>query len=147
MAVCIDMPILIETATCTGCRACEAACVLFHDSALGTSTARVRVFKDEPEGLDEPRLCRLCARPACVPSCPEGALSQDPVLGTIRVDTEKCTSCGACATACPFGSIAVDPRNGRPLFCDLCGGHPACVDRCSTGSLRWVPDPREGEGP
>src|SRR5512142_2033904 len=131
------MRILIEISSCTGCRACEAACVLFHESALGTSTARVRIFKDEAEGLDEPRLCRLCPEPSCVASCPEGALERDPGLGVVRLDPDRCTSCGVCASACPFGSVAIDPRNGLPLFCDLCGGHPACVVRCSTGSLRW----------
>ncbi len=131
------MPILIETSSCTGCRACEAACVFVHEGALGTATARVRVFKDEAEGLDEPRLCRLCPEPSCIAACPEGALERDPGLGVVRLDPDRCTACGVCASACPFGSVAIDPRNGRPLFCDLCGGHPACVARCSAGSLRW----------
>ncbi len=135
-------PIRIAAASCTGCRACEAVCVFFHDNALGTSSARVRIHKDEAEGLDEPRLCRLCDEPACVPSCPAGALRQDPELGTILLERDLCTSCGICATACPFGSVGIDPRDGRPLFCDLCGGSPACVSRCSPGALQFEATPR-----
>jgi Fe-S-cluster-containing hydrogenase component 2 len=129
-------PIRIEASVCTGCRACEAACVLFHDDALGTSTARIHVLKDEAEGLDEPKVCRLCPDPSCVHSCPEGALKRDPRLGVITLDPNLCTSCGICAPSCPFGSVAIDPRDGRPLICDLCGGAPACVIRCSCGALQ-----------
>jgi len=132
----LPKPIRIEASVCTGCRACEAACVLFHDDALGTSTARVRILKEEAEGVDEPRVCRLCPEPSCVPSCPMEALSRDAGLGVIRVDPDLCTGCGICAAACPFGSVAIDPRDQRPLICDLCGGHPACVGRCSPGALR-----------
>ncbi len=129
-------PIRIEASVCTGCRACESACVLFHDDAFGTSTARIRVHKDEAEGLDEPKVCRLCPDPSCVHSCPEGALKRDPRLGVITLDPNLCTACGICATSCPFGSVAIDPRDGRPLICDVCGGAPACVVRCSSGALQ-----------
>jgi Fe-S-cluster-containing dehydrogenase component len=133
-------PIRVFAALCSGCRACEAACVFHHDSVLGTSSARIRIRKDEAEGLDEPRLCRICREPACIPSCPEQALSRDAGLGIIRLDESRCDACGVCLGACPFGSISADPRTGRPLICDLCGGAPACVPRCSPGALKAGPE-------
>ncbi len=129
--------IAVEASVCTGCRACEAACVFFHENALGTSAARVRVRKDEAEGLDEPKICRLCDEPSCIPACPAGALSRAPGLGTIHLDRDLCNACGLCLEACSHRSIAVDPRDAKPMFCDLCGGRPACVDRCSPGALKF----------
>jgi anaerobic carbon-monoxide dehydrogenase iron sulfur subunit len=129
-------PIRVYTSLCTGCRACEAACVFRHEGVLGTSSSRIRVRKDEAEGLDDPRLCHICTEPACIPSCPENALGRDPQLGVILLDESLCTGCGVCIDACPFGSVSKDPRTGRPLFCDLCGGAPACILRCSPGALK-----------
>lgn len=128
-------PIRVKASLCSGCRACEAACVFHHENVLGTSSSRIRVRKDEEEGIDEPRLCRLCPEPACIPSCPESALSRDPGLGIILLDESLCTACGVCLNACPHGSISTNPRTGLPLFCDLCGGTPACIPRCSPGAL------------
>jgi carbon-monoxide dehydrogenase iron sulfur subunit len=136
-------PVCVEPALCTGCRACEAACVFHHEQVIGTSSARIRVRKVESEGLDDPHLCRLCPQPACVLSCPQGALSREPGLGIILVDESRCTACGLCLEACPFGSISRHPRTGLPLVCDLCGGSPACVPRCSPGALRAEPAGQE----
>ena len=129
-------PIRVIPQLCSGCRACEAACVFNHENLLGTSSARIRVRKDEAQGIDEPRLCHLCPEPACIPSCAEGALSREPKLGVILLDSGLCTACGACLNACPYGSISLDPRTGQPLICDLCGGAPACIPRCSPGALK-----------
>jgi len=133
-------PIRVFAALCTGCRACEAACVFHRQGVLGTATARIRIRKDEAEGLDEPLVCRLCDEPACIPACPEGALGRDARSGVIVVDDGRCASCGLCSEACPYGSISKDPVTGRPLVCDLCGGEPACVPRCSPGALRGGSD-------
>lgn len=131
-------PIQVIARLCSGCRACEAACVFHHENLLGTSSARIRVHKDEAEGVDEPRLCHICPEPACIPSCPAKALSRDPELGVIRLDEGLCTACGLCLNACPFGSISLHPCTEMPLFCDLCGGAPACLPRCSPGALLQV---------
>ena len=136
-------PIRVFADRCTGCRACEAVCVFRRHGVLGTATARIRIRKNEAEGLDEPLVCRLCAEPACIPSCPEGALCRDERTGAVALVEGRCTSCGACAEACPYGSISLDPANGKPLICDLCGGDPACVPRCSSGALEAG---REAEG-
>ena len=72
--------------------------------------------------------------------CPTGALSYDEEKETIKIDNEKCISCGACERNCPIGAIKVartieeynkykeeidnDPRTVKDLFVDRYGAAP-----------------------
>ncbi len=113
------------------------ACVVAHDGRFGTSSARIRVAKDEAEGQDRPNVCRLCKRAPCLAACPNGALYRRDGDGPVLVRTEQCTGCGACVAACPFGAASLHPEAGTALICDLCGGDPACVRRCATGAIQY----------
>lgn len=69
--------------------------------------------------------------------CPTNALSWDSENETIKIDNEKCISCGACERECPIGAIIVtkteeeykqkeeeiknDPRTIKDLFVDRYG--------------------------
>ncbi|MGB9867017.1 MAG: TIGR04076 family protein [Bacillota bacterium] len=129
-------PTLIVTpSVCSGCRSCELACSFFHNGVFDPLLARIRVDKNEPEGIDTPYVCRQCSDPRCVQACPFGALRQLP-SGVVSVSNELCKSCRKCAEACPYGAVFFHPRTGKPLICDMCGGHPNCVSRCITGALR-----------
>jgi carbon-monoxide dehydrogenase iron sulfur subunit len=138
------MSILVSEALCSGCRACEAACTVWHEGRFGTSAARIRVTKIEAEGLERPRVCATCADAPCVAACPTAALARDDVTGAIRLDAASCVVCPACQDACPFGVVWLHPVTGLPLICDLCDGRPACVGRCSTGALSAGPNPPPG---
>jgi carbon-monoxide dehydrogenase iron sulfur subunit len=130
--------LLARKEMCSGCRACEVACVARHDGQFGTATARIKVTKIEPVGLDVPNVCRLCRRPACVDACPTGALYRDEVTGVVRVKAEDCIGCSACVDGCPFGMVMLHPATDLPLICDLCDGDPACVKRCATGAIIYA---------
>ena len=72
--------------------------------------------------------------------CPTGALSWDEENETIKIDNDKCISCGACERMCPIGAIRVarseeeyeklkqdienDPRTTKDLFVDRYGAAP-----------------------
>ena len=72
--------------------------------------------------------------------CPTGALSWDEENETIKIDNDKCISCGACERICPIGAISVarteeeynkkkkeiedDPRTTKDLFVDRYGAAP-----------------------
>jgi len=127
--------ILVRGNLCSGCRACEIACVARHDGRFGTATARIRITKVEPLGVDYPHVCRLCRRPLCVAACPTEALYKDEVTGAVLLRPDDCIGCSACVDACPFGMVTLHPETGLPLICDLCGGDPACVKRCATGAI------------
>ena len=53
-------------------------------------------------------ICRFCLGKACLNSCKFGAIS--PGDTKMRIDPNKCKSCGQCAKACPFGAIIHQER-------------------------------------
>lgn len=130
------MQIIVDETRCSGCRACEIACVARRDGRFGTATARIRVVKIEAHGLDRPVVCRQCADAPCVGACPVGALRRDARDGGIHLAAGDCIACPACEDACPFDALFLERATGLPVVCDLCGGEPACVKRCVTGALQ-----------
>ncbi|MDE5831234.1 MAG: 4Fe-4S binding protein, partial [Clostridia bacterium] len=72
-----------------------------------------------------------------IAACPTGALSWDEEKETIKIDNDKCISCGLCEKQCPIGAITVartneeydriqkeienDPRTTKDLFVDRYG--------------------------
>ncbi|MGE5508368.1 MAG: TIGR04076 family protein, partial [Chitinophagales bacterium] len=128
--------LLVKEAVCSGCRACELACNFAHTRRYGSDETRILVEKDEAKGLDRPVVCRQCGVARCVQVCSAGALSKD-AHHAVMVDPERCTGCRACQKACPFHAVRFLPGRTSPLICDLCGGEPACVKRCSTGALTY----------
>ena len=68
--------------------------------------------------------------------------------GTIDVRYSLCTGCRACEVACsaskeaavwPAAAIIFHPVSRKPLFCDLCGGDPACVKACAPEAITYLP--------
>ena len=138
---------LARTSACSGCRACEVACVAHHEGRFGTAMAGIHVVKVEPLGIDQPHVCRQCGTTAtqapCVAACPVGALSVDAHTGAVWVDVDPaspsaCIGCASCVDACPFGMAALHPETGTAIICDLCGGDPACVKRCATEAIVYA---------
>ena len=129
--------ILVQGNICTGCRACEVACVAHHEGRFGTATARLRIVKIEPLGIDRPHVCRLCRRAPCIAACPTGALFKSDATDAVLVRKDDCIGCSACVDACPFGMADLHPETGIALICDLCEGDPVCVKRCATGAIRY----------
>ena len=86
------------------------------------------------------KICDNAAECGAFEVCPTGAIYWDASAGRIRIDNEKCVSCGACAGACPIGAImvarskaeyeaeekkiAADKRRREDLFVDRYGARP-----------------------
>jgi carbon-monoxide dehydrogenase iron sulfur subunit len=126
---------------CTGCKLCEMACSMVKEQRVWPWASRIRVYQ-YPPSLEFPVACYQCGTDAkCIHSCPEGALSLSSDTCTVEVDTTKCLrttqqlDCRICADACPGGTINHHPVTGAPLFCDMCGGDPACVRVCPSDTL------------
>ena len=52
--------------------------------------------------------CTMCL--ACVGSCPEGALADNPEQPQLRFIESKCVQCGLCEKTCPEKAITLVPR-------------------------------------
>ncbi|HHV13994.1 MAG TPA: 4Fe-4S dicluster domain-containing protein [Clostridiales bacterium] len=132
-------------ATCTGCRFCEVVCSFNKSQSCDPFTSRIRIKKDEVNGVEEPVVCRQCGDPKCAQACPTGALAKDEVSGIVVYDKAQCILCGLCVEACPWGAIWLDSRDDIILKCDLCGGDPACVKYCPTKSLEIMELPESNQ--
>ncbi|HPC03630.1 MAG TPA: 4Fe-4S dicluster domain-containing protein [Syntrophales bacterium] len=122
-----------ERQNCTGCRACEYACSVYHTGVVRPSVARVHVLKYRGV-VDVPVICWHCDDAPCIEACPTTpkAIQKDKASNGIILDEKIClgAKCLKCKEACPAQFIRVNPDKGMPLMCDLCGGDPECVKAC-----------------
>ncbi|NUR87882.1 MAG: 4Fe-4S dicluster domain-containing protein, partial [Nonomuraea sp.] len=49
-----------------------------------------------------PRICEHCLNPACVASCPSGAMYKRSEDGIVLVDQDRCRGWRMCVTGCPY---------------------------------------------
>lgn len=125
---------------CIGCRACEIACKDKNGLPAGPRFRRVMYV----EGGTYPEVfaykvnmsCNHCAEPACLPTCPTGAIWKRKENGVVDIDSTLCIGCRRCEAACPFGAPQFDPSDGLVKKCNLCvdelqsGRKPYCVMAC-----------------
>lgn len=76
---------------CCGCHTCEVACKQEHGLPVGPRV--VKVIERAP--LFMQYYCHHCDDAPCALSCPEEAISNDPVTGVVLHDPEKCNGCKA----------------------------------------------------
>ena len=94
-------------------------------------------------------ICRFCLGKACLNACRFGAIS--PGDSKMKIDPNKCKSCGLCAKACPYGAIIHQERPCKKacpvgaIFYDEAGvcqineekcihcGH--CIHNCPFGAI------------
>ncbi len=90
-----------------------------------------------------PRICNHCLNPACVASCPSGALYKRGEDGIVLVDQTRCRGWRACIAACPYKKMFYNWNTGKSEKCILCfprlesGEAPACFHSC-VGRIRYL---------
>lgn len=90
-----------------------------------------------------PRICNHCLNPACVASCPSGALYKRGEDGVVLINQERCRAWRMCVTACPYKKTYYNWSNGKSEKCILCyprlesGQAPACMHSC-VGRIRYL---------
>lgn len=130
---------------CTGCQACQLACIIENQLPPDGSWREVYTFNERHyPGAPLFHLslaCNHCSEPACMEACPALAYARDPVTGAVLVDPDKCIGCRYCTWACPYDAPKYDDTTGTVTKCTLCnhrldgGQRPACVESCPTGAL------------
>lgn len=90
-----------------------------------------------------PRICNHCLNPACVASCPSGALYKRGEDGIVLINQERCRAWRMCVTACPYKKSYYNWSTGKSEKCVLCyprlesGQAPACFHSC-VGRIRYL---------
>jgi formate dehydrogenase beta subunit/formate dehydrogenase gamma subunit len=154
----------IDTSTCIGCKACEAACQEWNDlEAVATAQAGsyqtlpsldanlwnlIRFREQDLDGgglawLMRKDQCMHCADPGCLAACPAPGAIVQYANGIVDVNPDACIGCGLCETGCPFNVPRLSPKTGKMAKCTLCvdrtavGLEPACIKACPTGCLQF----------
>ncbi|KXK34847.1 MAG: nitrate reductase, beta (Fe-S) subunit [Chlorobi bacterium OLB6] len=90
-----------------------------------------------------PRICNHCLNPACVASCPSGAIYKRGEDGVVLINQERCRAWRMCVTACPYKKSYYNWHTGKSEKCVLCyprlesGQAPACFHSC-VGRIRYL---------
>ncbi len=90
-----------------------------------------------------PRICNHCLNPACVASCPSGAIYKRGEDGIVLINQKVCRAWRMCVTACPYKKSYYNWHTGKSEKCILCfprleaGYAPACMHSC-VGRIRYL---------
>ena len=147
-----------DSTRCTGCKTCQVTCKETYKLPIDNLWRRVYNYvgggwEVDPEaktytqkdvfGYFVSMACNHCADPACVASCPVGAMQKDPETGIVFVDQAVCIGCRTCVTVCPYGAPSFLEEEGVSSKCDMCraeveaGDKPLCVRACPMRALDW----------
>jgi len=117
-----------------------------NDVNLDALSADVRKQMFEIERLAFfylPRMCNHCLNPACVASCPSGALYKRGEDGIVLVNQQRCRAWRSCIAACPYKKVYFNWSTGKSEKCILCYPRletkqpPACHHSC-VGRIRYL---------
>ncbi|MBS5450173.1 MAG: 4Fe-4S dicluster domain-containing protein [Coriobacteriia bacterium] len=141
----------VDTSRCIKCWACVIACKQWNGIKAGGVSRRKVDETIEGTFPDVNRIftshaCNHCENPACVESCPAGAITKREEDGIVVFDREKCIGCQTCASVCPWGVPEYDVEDGKMNKCDgctTCGrteeGLTHCAATCPTQALHFGP--------
>lgn len=140
---------VVDTTRCMGCQTCVVTCkisnevpgdiywghLLNRDNEDASPYQPVGTYPKVTMNF-RPTLCNHCAEPACVETCPTGAMHKREDNGAVVVDQEVCIGCGTCVKACPYEVPQLDSENSVSSKCTMCfdrqdNDHkPWCVQSC-----------------
>lgn len=171
----MKLGMVIDLHRCIGCHACAVSCRVANNLPEHTWYCHVETKGGDtvdsaggsyPNNTMDfyPVNCMHCDNPACLPACPQGAISKEEGSGIVLQDQEKCIGCGLCIEACPYdgvrtlidgiefeldfaaGDVDAPPHKSKTVEkCTFChhrtsrGEKPACIELC-VGRARFFGD-------
>jgi anaerobic dimethyl sulfoxide reductase subunit B (iron-sulfur subunit) len=141
-----------DASSCSGCKACQAACKDHNGLRPGLLWRRVYevsgggwskagdAWTQDVFAWNLSLSCNHCEKPVCAEVCPTGAMNKRPD-GVVLIDSGKCMGCRYCEWACPYGAPRFDEEQGVMTKCTLCsdrldeGLSPSCVSACPMRAL------------
>ncbi|KJR68423.1 nitrate reductase subunit beta [Bacillus velezensis] len=90
-----------------------------------------------------PRICEHCINPACVSSCPSGAMYKRDEDGIVLVDQNACRSWRYCVSSCPYKKVYFNWQTNKAEKCTLCfprleAGLPTICSETCVGRIRYL---------
>ncbi len=90
-----------------------------------------------------PRICEHCLNPACVASCPSGAMYKRDEDGIVLVDQEACRGWRYCISSCPYKKVYFNWKTHKAEKCTLCfprieAGLPTVCSETCVGRIRYI---------
>jgi nitrate reductase beta subunit len=110
------------------------------DTALQES---VRAEYEQVFMMYLPRICEHCLNPACVASCPSGAMYKREEDGIVLVDQDACRGWRMCVSNCPYKKVYFNWQTGKAEKCTLCyprieAGLPTICSETCVGRIRYL---------
>lgn len=117
----------------------------FQDQNFANSNLQKEIYSEFENTfmLYLPRLCNHCLNPACVASCPSGAIYKREEDGIVLIDQNKCRGWRMCVSACPYKKIYYNYKSGKSEKCILCYprlevGMPTVCSQSCVGKVRYL---------
>ncbi|OXS61084.1 nitrate reductase subunit beta [Cohnella sp. CIP 111063] len=90
-----------------------------------------------------PRICEHCINPACVSSCPSGAMYKRDEDGIVLVDQNACRAWRFCVSSCPYKKVYFNWQTNKAEKCTLCfprieAGLPTICSETCVGRIRYL---------
>jgi anaerobic dimethyl sulfoxide reductase subunit B (iron-sulfur subunit) len=146
------MTFYFDAASCSGCKACQVACMDRHALEVGTPWRRVSevagggwerdgaAWRNTVFAYHLSISCNHCERPICLEGCPTRAITRRDD-GVALIEPDRCMGCGYCGWVCPYSAPQYRADLGVMTKCSFCvedldaGGEPACVTACPVRAL------------
>jgi Fe-S-cluster-containing dehydrogenase component/DMSO reductase anchor subunit len=136
----------VDLDSCTGCKACVAACHNLNGLEEDETWRKVGLLVGGNSRLPVMQhvttACHHCVEPACMEGCPVQAYEKDPITGIVRHLDDQCIGCQYCILKCPYDVPRYSKSKGIVRKCDMCtnrladGEAPACVQACPNQAIR-----------
>ena len=137
---------VLDLNKCTGCQACQMACIMENEIPLTRSWRHVVTF-NSGNLPDLPVFylslaCHHCTEAPCMEYCPAMAYHRDTESGAVILNSDLCIGCTYCSWVCPYDAPQFINTKGVMEKCTFCvdrlseGKDPACVTLCPTEALQ-----------